>query len=207
MRGSRKGPTPPAMQAWLDGASDDWIPTYPFDSNDVKNEVRLELLSEQRGLCVYCGRRLKLDRPGETYHVEHFRPRSHYLDLATDFSNLFLSCGQKDDRGAPAPTCGNYKDDWFDEASHVPPHYPHCTARFRFNLNGFVASAQDGDSSAENMIGRLHLNHPELVKDREDVLMMLDGEQLDTTDFFLEDDETAQSYAHVAFQRVGLSIP
>jgi hypothetical protein len=100
-----------------------------------------------------------------------------------------------------------YKDNWFDEASHVQPRYPHCTARFRFTLNGFIVSAQDGDSSAENMIGRLHLNHSELVKDREDVLMMLDGDKLDTTDFFSEGDETAQSYAHIAFQRVGLSIP
>lgn len=207
MRGSRKGPTPPIMQAWLEKAGADWKPAYPFDSTEVKNEVRARLLAEQRGLCVYCGRRLKLSRPGETYHVEHFRPQKDYGHLATDFSNLFLSCGQKNDNGEPSPTCGNFKGDWFEETHHVSPDYPTCTLRFRFSLTGSVNPALDGDIGAQNMITRLHLNHPELVKDREDVLMLIDGGVLNENDFLADGGEVVESYAHVAYQHLGLLMP
>ena len=205
MKGSRKGLTPPLMQTWLDMANDDWKPAYPFDCAAVTNEVRETLFLEQRGLCVYCGKRLKLEMPGTTYHVEHFRPQSDFQDRATDYNNLFLSCGLKDDQGKPSPTCGNYKGNWFEETHHVSPNYPNCTSRFRFSLNGRVAAALDGDKGAENMIEKLHLNHPELVKDRENILIFIDGGLLDENDFL--DDGKAVSYAHVAFQHLGLLLP
>ena len=132
MKGSRKGPTPPQMQAWLDLESDEWKPAYPFDCVAVTNEVRETLLREQRGLCVYCGRRLKLDKPGSTYHIEHFRPQSDFKELSCDYTNLFLSCGLKDGAGKPSPTCGNVKGNWFEDACHIPPDYPNCVLRFRF---------------------------------------------------------------------------
>ncbi len=207
MKGSRKGGTPPKMQAWLGETSADWSPAYPFDSTDVRTEIRETLLREQRGLCVYCGRLLKLDRPGETYHVEHFRPQTVYGHLAVEFSNLFLSCGQKDDHGNPSPTCGNFKASWFDEALHVDPNYPDCVRRYKFTLNGYVESALAGDVSAVTMVEKLNLNHPELVKDRADVLTLLDGGDLDESDFFSTVDKLAKSNAHVAYQHLGLTLP
>lgn len=205
MKGSRKGSIPPTMQAWLDMANDDWRPAYPFDCADVTTEVRSNLLSEQRGLCVYCGRRLKIEIPGSTYHIEHFWPQSVFTQRAIDYTNLFLSCGLKDENGAPSPTCGNFKGNWFDEDNYVAPEYPACTLRFRFSLTGEVIPAQDGDQGASNMIERLHLNHPELKKDRESILGMIDLGQLDESDFFSQDG--AASLAHVAFQHLGLVLP
>lgn len=207
MKGSRKGPVPPKLAAWLNAASPDWQPAYPFDSSDVRDEVRLNLLAEQRGLCVYCGRRLNLARPGETYHIEHFRPQKHYGALSTTYSNLFLSCGQKDEHGAPSQTCGATKADWFDEDQHVFPTYPDCIDRFRFMLDGTVHPAMEGDAGALNMIKCLRLDHPELVKDRSDVLMLLDGGLLDETDFWDDGGQLAQSYAHLVFQHLGLRLP
>jgi hypothetical protein len=74
-------------------------------------------------------------------------------------------------------------------------------------LNGSVDPAVSGDVGAKNMITQLHLNHPELIKDRADILMFIDGEELDETDFFADGDEAGQSYAHVAYQHLGLSMP
>ena len=207
MKGSRKGPTPPKMQAWLNQASEDWQPAYPFDSTEVRDEVRSTLLAEQRGLCVYCGRRLNLDRPGETYHIEHFRPQHGYGQLSTEYSNLFLSCGQKDQAGELSQTCGAKKANWFDDADHVAPSYPDCIQRFRFSLNGFVEPSAANDGAALNMIEKLGLDHPELVKDRSDVLMLVDGGELDDSDFWKVEDGFAQSYAHLVFQHLGKVIP
>ncbi|OVE92208.1 TIGR02646 family protein [Agrobacterium tumefaciens] len=205
MKGSRKGSTPPLMQGWIDMSNDDWRPSYPFDCAEVTNEVRSTLLLEQRGLCVYCGRRLNTTVAGTTYHVEHFWPQSQFQNRATDYSNLYLSCGLKDDAGQPAPTCGNFKANWFEEKYHVAPEYPPCTQRFRFSLNGQVAPALEGDTAARNMIERLNLNHPELIKDRENILSLLDQDELDETDFFANG--MAESYAHVAYQHLGLLMP
>ncbi|MCA1442759.1 TIGR02646 family protein [Ensifer sp. IC4062] len=207
MKGSRKGPTPPTLLAWLDDASPDWQPAYPFDRKDVRDEVRSCLFVEQRGLCVYCGRRLDLARPGETYHIEHFRPQRHYNALSTTYSNLFLSCGQKDEHGKPSQTCGAKKADWFDEDQHVHPTYPNCTQRFRLMLNGSIEPTIDGDGGALNMIKHLRLDHPELVKDRSDVLMLIDGGYLDESDFWDAGEQLAQSYAHLVFQHVGRLLP
>lgn len=205
MKGSRKGATPPLMQAWLESANDDWTPAYPFDSSHVIDEVREALLAEQRGLCVYCGKRLNLEKPGATFHIEHFRPQSRYEGHACDFQNLFLSCGLKDDKGRPSPTCGNHKQNWFEEGCHVAPIYPDCTLRFRFSLTGHVFPAAVDDTAAESMITHLNLNHPELVKDREYVLMLVDEGALTEDDFF--SDGLGESYAHIVFQHVGLLMP
>jgi uncharacterized protein (TIGR02646 family) len=207
MKGRIKTEPPPKLKAWLEAASDAWQPSYPFDDAEVRIEVRSALLQGQRGLCVYCGRRLDLSRPGNTYHVEHFWPRSRYKERGIDFSNLYLSCGQKDTRGNPAQTCGTKKDTWFDENFHIEPVYPDCTSRFHFDLNGKVSAKQDADISADNMISHLNLNHPELVKDRYDVNYLIDIGDLDLTDFWHAETETAESYAHVVFERFGAKIP
>ncbi|NEI50530.1 TIGR02646 family protein [Rhizobium leguminosarum] len=207
MKGSRKGPTPPKLLAWLNKAGPDWQPDYPFDSSEVRDEVRSGLLAEQRGLCVYCGRRLDLARAGETYHVEHFRPRRHYKPLSTTYANLFLSCGQKDEHGKPSKTCGAVKADWFDEDQHVAPDYPQCTHRFRFMLSGKIEPQVADDVGALNMIKNLRLDHPELNKDRGDVLMMIDGGDLDETDFWEPEGRFAQNYAHLVFQHLGKLLP
>jgi uncharacterized protein (TIGR02646 family) len=207
MKGSRKGAIPPKLLAWLNKASPEWQPAYPFDSSEVRDEVRSTLLTEQRGLCVYCGRRLNLARPGETYHIEHFQPQRHYRELAVSYSNLFLSCGQKDESGNPSQTCGAKKADWFDENHSIYPAYAACTQRFRFMLDGSIEPATANDRSAENMIEYLRLDHPELTKDRSDIFMLLDGGALDASDFWSADEQIAESYAHAVFQHLNRNLP
>lgn len=205
MRGSHDKRIPPELTKWLALESPDWQPTYPFP-HDIRQSVVDALRTAQRGLCVYCGRRLHPDRPGR-FHIEHFRPRSSYPDLSLEPANLFLSCGPEEEAGAPSETCGHAKGDRFDEAECIEPEYPTCTHRFRFLLSGEVAPRSDDDAAAGTMIQWLNLNHRELRKDREDILDRIDSGSLDRADFVDPVTGEAASYAHVVFERLGTVIP
>ena len=207
MKGSRKGHVPSELASWLETATAEWQPTYRGIPREIKDTVKGVMIEEQRGLCVYCGRRLSLDKPGKSYHIEHFRPQHDYPDEQLTYSNLFLSCGQEGENGLPAPTCGSAKGGWFNEQKHIYPAYSTCTERFRFLLNGSIVAAADGDCAAEEMITRLKLDHPELKKDREDVLFQIDAGEVDVDDYWEPSTGLAASYAHVAFQHEGRQIP
>ncbi len=196
---------PSEFAAWLALASPDWEPSYPLPG-DIRVFVVDALSCAQRGLCVYCGRRLHLGQPGQ-FHIEHFRPRSTYPDLQLDLDNLFLSCGPEAKAGKPSETCGHAKADRFDETGCVEPNYPSCTHRFRFLLSGEVATALAGDTPAESMIDVLNLNHPEFRKDRADVLDHIDRDGLDIDDFVDPATGIVQSYAHVFCEHLGTAIP
>ena len=205
MRGSHGKRTPPELSDWLALESPDWQPSYSFP-NDIRQPVVDALPEAQRGLCVYCGRRLPVDRPGR-FHIEHFRPRSSYPELSLELANLFLSCGPDVVVGKTSETCGNAKGDRFDEARCVEPEYPACTRRFRFLLTGEVVPRSDDDAAAGTMIGLLNLNHRELRKDREDILDRIDGGSLELSDFVDPLSGEAESYAHVVCERLGTVIP
>lgn len=207
MRGSHAKARPQAFEEWLALENADWSPSYEALSGDVKQAAVDALGQAQRGLCVYCGRRLDMRQPGKSFHVEHFRPQSRYPERSVDFANLFLSCGQETREGNVSETCGTAKGDDFDENRHIEPDYPACTERFRFLLSGEIAPQTDGDKAAEAMIALLNLNHRELKKDREDLLDRIDGGSLDLQDFIDAAGGCAESHAHMACRHLGAVIP
>lgn len=204
MKGARKAAPPKAYDDWKALENDDWKPSYPFNDGCVRDAVVESLFLAQRGLCVYCGRALDLSRPGKSFHVEHFRPQHLYKALEVAFENLFLSCGQDDPQGGRAQTCGTRKDKWFDELLHVEPVYPMCISVFEFKLNGDI---QGITKPASTMATVLNLNHAELVKEREQVLFLVDAGDLDVADFWDADLGIAESYAHVVFKHRGVTLP
>ncbi len=206
MRGSHSKKAPSELTDWLASEGLDWSPSYPFPTK-IRKHVDRALLDAQRGLCVYCGRKLNTRRAGKSYHIEHFRPRSSYPELETHFTNLFLSCGQEDKLGGRSEICGTAKENWFNEAQHVEPHYPDCTNRFRFSLSGQVVPESDSDAAAREMINRLNLNHPELKQDREDILNRIDSDMLDISDFVDAENRIVMSYAHMVCRHLDTVIP
>lgn len=210
MKGARKVAPPKELVDWLALENENWKPDYPFDDPVVREAVISCLHKEQRGLCVYCGRRLDMSVPGKTFHLEHFRPQrgsNGRLDLKVDHKNLYLSCGQEDPAGGSSQTCGTRKSDWFDENGHIEPEYPVCTNRFNFLRSGRIEPKTDGDEPANTMIEKLGLDHPELVKDREAVLALLDSEEIDVEDFWDSSSQQAESFGHVAYGHVGCVLP
>lgn len=209
MRGSHAKIEPNTLSDWLANENDDWQPTYPFPS-DIRQPVIDALVEAQRGLCVYCGRKLDRSIPGKSFHIEHFRPLSKYPDLGPCLTNLFLSCGQETEEGNRSETCGTAKSDSFDEAAHIEPEYPACTNRFRFSLTGEVMPESYDDNAAHTMIRTLNLNHPELRRERKEIQYQvdgIDGEELGCADFICTASGIAHSYAHMVFQRFEMLIP
>ena len=51
------------------------------------------------------------------------------------------------------------------------------------------------------------VNHPELVKDRETTLALLDADKLDLADFWDVGKQVAESFGHIAYQHCGSSLP
>ncbi len=177
MRGSNKGPEPAELREWKAAQHAARIePVYDDLQHPQKGVVAAALFAEQTGQCVYCGRGISL--PLRHCHIEHFRPRSkpEYAELQLDHANLFLSCGPEGERG-PRQTCGNHKEDRFDEDCHVAPAPESCAERFGFRASGVIVG--DGAPEADTMIAVLNLNHSELVAERRDLIDGVEGELAD----------------------------
>jgi uncharacterized protein (TIGR02646 family) len=60
-----------------------------FDNDFPKNEVKEILIREQRGLCAYCMRRIRMDSHSR---VEHWMPLSKDKDKSLDYNNMLGVC-------------------------------------------------------------------------------------------------------------------
>ena len=76
--------------AWkhIDGDNVESI-RHVFDSEFPKSEVKAVLIHEQRGLCAYCMRRIRMDSHSR---IEHFIPLSADKERAIDYSNMLGVC-------------------------------------------------------------------------------------------------------------------
>ena len=170
---------------------------YAELSGAALQATRQALYLEQTGQCVYCGRTIELAAHNRR-HVEHFRPQSRYPGLELAYANLFLSCGSQQPHGHPQPTCGNKKDNWFDETCHVEP-VPEdaCQGRFVFASDGRIRG--DGTVEADRMIDVINLNHSELIAERSALIAELDSELIQGASVA----ELRQSYQPPAIQCEG----
>lgn len=60
-----------------------------FDNEFPKNDVKKVLIHEQRGLCAYCMRRIKMDSHSR---IEHLVPLSADKEKAIDYMNMLGVC-------------------------------------------------------------------------------------------------------------------
>ena len=60
-----------------------------FDNEFPKNDVKEILIKEQRGLCAYCMRRIRMDSHSR---IEHLVPLSADKEKAIDYSNMLGVC-------------------------------------------------------------------------------------------------------------------
>jgi len=119
------------------------------------------LADEQDNHCVYCG--LKDVRLGGIgiFHVEHYKPKSIFLDLEHNYLNLFYCC----------PICNRFKgNDWpNDPDEHLSvPCYPNPQET---DYNTIFEWSSDfrlfGNNPASvYIIEKLYLNRPQLIKER-----------------------------------------
>lgn len=162
MRQITKGIEPVELTEWK--AQNRALPNYCYASLTAEHRltIRTALITEQKGLCAYTGRRIEVD----SCHIEHLRPQTH-CEPGEDVNYRNLVAG------VPAPntphlTYGAHeKADWPivpDEYLFVSPLSEGCGGRFLFCLNGEVEAAEVRDNAARETIVHLGLNAQALVQ-------------------------------------------
>ena len=147
----------------------EWRATYQRDLNygyalvdrDLRTRLRIALVTEQRGLCAYTGRRITED----TSHIEHLNPQAHCSrDEQVAYTNM-VACVPAP--GQDLPYGARAKGDW-PSPDHltwfVSPLSNLCESRFSFNLLGVIEAADPADRAATETIHRLALHHPALTE-------------------------------------------
>ena len=168
MRQIQKHPEPKSLTEWRARFQNDVNFGYGLLPPAMRAPVIESLLSEQGGLCAYTGRRIERD----SCHIEHIKPQCHCArGEDVDYHNL-VACHPAPNTGQ-APYGAHPKQDWpspADRSQFISPLDDHCEKRFRFSLRGEIESAQTNDLAAKTTIGKLRLDHPELVRLRKEAI-------------------------------------
>lgn len=138
-----------------------------YDGYSDMQELRGQLVSEQRGLCCYCQSRIRATYDG--MKVEHWQSQSEkkYPERQLDYVNMLGAClgGQKHGEKSPIKThhCDTLKKDsdlcfCLTDAAHP------IERKLRFPGSGHVISDDAYIDSALNEI--LNLNIEKLVRNR-----------------------------------------
>ncbi|GJD21553.1 hypothetical protein RIVM261_065090 [Rivularia sp. IAM M-261] len=155
MKYIKKNIEPESFTVWKKLASDDWQPCWDNFGKPEKIQVHNSLLREQGFICCYCERRISRD----TSHIEHFKPRKHYPDLALEYTNFLASC-QRETKPKEPIHCGKKKDEWYDEKLTVSPLIEDCAEFFRFTEDGQILATETlgQKEQAQATIDKLNLN-------------------------------------------------
>lgn len=126
----KKGHEPEALiQAKREG-----LKHYDDMTADVKDIVKSSLSAEQRGLCAYCMRRLRLD----TMQIEHYIPRSVSDDATTiRYTNLLGVCPGNNGAVKKFQTCDAHRG---NTPLTIDPLKPESVALIRYKPDGTIYS-------------------------------------------------------------------
>jgi uncharacterized protein (TIGR02646 family) len=194
MKYIQKGYEPANLSDWKAQANENWQPTWDTLRGSEKSDVHQALLQEQGYICCYCGMRINLT----TSHIEHFKPRKHFPELALDYNNFLSSCpgegqdhAEGEDQGSAkdgsvfqkldpnqdetpilGEHCGHQKASWYDPDLTVSPQDPNCADYFRYTGLGEILPTADLalNEAAKATIKQLRLDHSKLEASRRSAL-------------------------------------
>ena len=149
-----KNESPAALEAYkaTEGACFNDIPS------DVKDTVRRSLVSEQGGICCYCGKRIFPD-----YHsiIEHLYPKGlkQYSHLQLEYTNLLCSCdgGESDRTGKTKAEKRNFPSFCDDKKNNrvlsVTPLDVTCEEQFSYDEEGHIYGETDAARETIEILG------------------------------------------------------
>jgi len=157
MKFIQKGPEPVEFTSWKAEGDPDWNPGWSDFANPQKQVVKDALLSEQGGICCYCGIRIESGNS----HIEHLRPRhpSNEEELVNEelvYENLLASCNAKEN-------CGDEKGNL---TIPITPLDPDCGSRFGYGSYGEMNPLNTKDTAAIETLHRLGLGNKLLKEHR-----------------------------------------
>lgn len=169
----QKLPPPQKYKKWLNDIHTRYgnYPNYESIPSDLKDQVKLQLMTEQKGLCCYCCGRIEHD----DFHIEHYFPQSRskkgdkrkYL---TDYYNIMLSCNGTLGIKKGGNSCGHHKESWYNKDFMISPLQKDCEDYFSYAADGSILSK---DKRADFMIKKLGLNEYKLKEARKNALIAI----------------------------------
>lgn len=155
MRTIRKGSEPRELAEYRQS------PDAAYDGYRLKDELRKQLVAEQRGLCCYCMSELR-----DKVKIEHWRPqREKHLQLV--YSNLLASCHGGEGRSPRFQHCDTSKGN--GDLSRNPADPAHNVgAIVWFETDGRIRSTNPVFDAELNNV--LNLNAKHIVDDRKQAL-------------------------------------
>lgn len=118
-----------------------------YDSYAQKDELRIALVGEQKGLCCYCTGRVRAQ--SETMKIEHWQCQSTHPDLQLVYSNLLGACLGGKGRSPAEQHCDTKKAN--QDLKWNPANAAHVIeTRLRYLVDGAV------ESTDEEFSGQLH---------------------------------------------------
>lgn len=158
MRQITKGPEPRSLTAHRKARCSN------YDNYKAKDELRRTLVTEQRGLCCYCMKRIRDDRRTK---IEHWQSQSCYSDQQLVYRNLLAACpGGMGQRRADQHCDTRKENDYLSWNPADPSH--HIETRIRYRLDGSIWSDEGAFNTELNDV--LNLNLQVLKENRKGML-------------------------------------
>lgn len=129
------------------------------EGRKLRSKIRDFMIKNQKGLCCYCCKSIDTDNSLN----EHIKPKSFYPNLSMDYKNILASCKTKS-------TCGNTKDNKYNENLFVSPLDNDCEEHFKYLFDGRIKGKSD---KGEYTIELLNLNSYDLKQARRTLFKML----------------------------------
>lgn len=126
-----------------------------FDNDFPKNEVKAVLIHEQKGLCAYCMKRIRMDSHSR---VEHFVPLSLDKEKALDYSNMLGVCdgGEKiEGKQGHILCCDAHKK---ENAISISPLNKEQMCKIAYKLDGIIYTEPKDDVMERDINDILLLN-------------------------------------------------
>lgn len=123
---------------------------------EIKEVLRASLIDEQNHYCPYCERIIQNEQ-GKC-HIEHIKPRSTFSKLSREYSNLILSCDNRN-------TCGNRKGNEYTE-EFIDPVIDEPNEYLKYDLSSGEIYAIDNNPKGTYTINILNLNQKNLKEMR-----------------------------------------
>lgn len=161
MRPIRKGPEPASLTTYRVRGD------ATYEGYREKDELREALVREQRGICCYCGGRIRAALGG--MKIEHWHSRSAFPGEQLTYRNLLGACMGGDGPNNSRQHCDTWKGD--KELSRNPAdraHWPGIDVEFT-SRGEILAKSEPLNSELSTV---LNLNLAELKSKRK---AMLDG--------------------------------
>jgi uncharacterized protein (TIGR02646 family) len=145
-------------------------PDATYDGFSSKNDVRIALIKEQKGLCAYCNGRISnewnsiLNKPKTG--IEHYKSQEEHPHLQLEYGNMLGVCnGVSTDSNSAVQHCDTSRG---SKALTIDPLSISCEKSIKYASDGRILSDEATIQFDLNEI--LNLNQPLILRNRKSIV-------------------------------------